>query len=138
MKMQNTEMEFVTFDAQDVITTSGGFKWFQISDTLVPDCYGQAFGFNGNYAKWDLDSFDTSKDIKLYLKDAGGTKVKAVDNGYYKIESNATYSASGPFDATGASTLIINGVSSLEGPGAAADALSDIGAILEWLSKMSQ
>lgn len=26
MKMQNTEMEFVAFDAQDVIATSGGFS----------------------------------------------------------------------------------------------------------------
>ena len=47
--MQNAEMEFVTFDAPDIITTSGplgGFKWFNVTGT-------------GNWSGFEKDAKNT-------------------------------------------------------------------------------
>lgn len=84
MKMQNAEMEFVTFDAQDVIATSGGvfslnpnstYKLYGIADRTAKNGYIEETDLGGTTYRWNMFEEDTASaypngitnDTKFYL-----------------------------------------------------------------------
>ena len=87
MKMQKAEIEFVVFDAQDVITTSGPSALFGYFEATLEDGDGGTFADFGSSTKrrtfyFPGDEFSTYIN---FTKDAG-----ARDADYYIINS-ATY-----------------------------------------------
>ncbi len=51
MRMMETNVEFVTFEAQDVITTSVMFGWFQVSSALNAGSTGETY--NPEKGMWE-------------------------------------------------------------------------------------
>ena len=132
MKMQSADIEFIRFDAADVVTTSG-YTWFQLTGSLVPGTYEFALGFGNKFAKWN-PPFESNNAFKLYLNDSNKGSVKAYENSYYKILPGATYD--GTFEI--GSDLKIYGVEALDGPGASDKKLKDMSVILAWLEGVTQ
>ena len=101
MKMQNAEMEFVTFDAQDVIATSGPLSttFWVFGGNLVEDLYKSPSS--------DVSApFDNRNSYKLDWKG------RITNDMYY--EFNKTYSISGSSLAT--VNLSMTGNKSSEAP----------------------
>ena len=80
MKMMNAEMEFVTFDAQDVITTSGGIS-FKVTSSLfdLSDSEWSYFRDNPMWTNGFPDFAITDKGRPL------------TDGQYYTIAEGANY-----------------------------------------------
>ena len=124
MKMQNAEMEFVAFDAQDVIATSGDFFWFNVTGT------GNWSGFAEEHGAFIYDKPGKTI-LNLDLHDSNYGKVPAALNQYYKVEwdSRNNYD-SNPFEQ------YVN-LYSVETIGNAGDANMELGsyqAIIDWIT----
>lgn len=107
MRMQNTDMEFVAFDAQDVImtsTTGGGpaNAWFKGVSSLVPEYAKHFVGEDLQWA-WANSTTGLNESISIYIngeksKHIGqeGESYQLTENSYYKKNGGSTY----VFDAT--------------------------------------
>ena len=91
MKMQNAEMEFVAFDAQDVIATSGDGFWFTASDFTTP----KGLPLNAGSAYF----MDAAPYYTIYLRNADGSSLMgaSLDKSYQLVcEQNSVNKASTP------------------------------------------
>ena len=125
MKMQNTEMEFVTFDAQDVLTTSL-FTVSYFSGSLLD---GRDVAFNS----WSQEYFLNS------AKDAGIEKNAVTGNGYKFGEQASNYYVinSATKHSGGSGTIYSIDVMGYEGtPGG--DYLETLNEVFAYLSSITQ
>ncbi len=124
MRMQNASMEFVTFDAQDVIMTSGTpMAWFKVTQSLVKDSTGYNTGI------WQLSG--------------GGQLILMIDNNFITGEPyvQLTGGVSGQSYSAGANMYnIINAkeatADTIEGDQLfhlLPDAEGDIASVIGWL-----
>ena len=93
--MQNAEMEFVAFDAQDVIATSGIVgSWFTASDFTTPK--GLPLKTSGTHSTYFMDAAGY---YTIYLRNADDSPLVgvAVDKSYQLVcEQNSVNRASTP------------------------------------------
>ncbi|MDO4983648.1 MAG: hypothetical protein Q4E35_08865 [Eubacteriales bacterium] len=126
MKMQSTEMEFVTFDAQDVIATSGGLTAkFTVSGALYTGPNGaEEFEYknNGTWG-WEPVAYQFLL-INTGKPDNGKTYILREGVSYYEgnVATNINESGSlGLFNVTEGTT--------------ADETLDSLAGIVEWLGK---
>ena len=123
--MQNVEMEFVAFDAQDVIATSGdpAATFFKVTSGLFDPEDG--WGYAGDKAKWQTDE----NDFNIYKN----VTDNLLGDHYYTITEGASYDCffSEPFPGAGKSGRLIFDSGLTEGK--TGTEVSNLSSILDWL-----
>ena len=126
MRMQKTDMEFVTFDAQDVIMTSNAKAWFQATASLVPDHINDYSGLGRAGFSWDWGS--TGQNISKVLSIEGAPKAYLEEEGaYYQLDEKSTGTINN-------GTYSIQQATKINGQGVG-DKLTTLDDIFVWLSK---
>lgn len=121
--MQNAEMEFVTFDAQDVIATSGNPKtaMFTVSESL----------YTGPYTSYDGSSWSAR-----WSKTGGGQFGLQVA-GYQNLDGRSFVMTPGEtqymFQESGSDSIL--GIINAKEDSTADITLGSLDAILDWLKK---
>ena len=87
MKMQNAEMEFVAFDAQDVIATSGGLTDYYGCYTMMFNYMGSGFFSNNTKIMFTSDYAALGENFE------SGTKYDLITT--YNLSSSTAYAVTG-------------------------------------------
>lgn len=121
--MKNAEIEIIRFDAQDVITTSGGLTaWFKVSRALVPGEGFEDFTDYENNASWrnELMTWET---IYLYNMDTEPYSYFNEGSSYTLTEGVSSYVLNSRIDISGTTP----------GGGTPETELHSFKAIMDWL-----
>ena len=130
MKMMNAEMEFVTFDVQDVITTSGDGNWFTVSG--FTDTTGWYAGEHNTFILEITD--DLYNQLDIWGPD--GSEGTADVNKVYQLvnaPSNSNYYA--PEQPLGANVFNFAGVVADEVSSGTGTQITTWAKLLEWIDQ---
>ena len=125
MKMQNSELEFVTFDTQDVIATSGRKAWFRGSASLVPSHVADC---DTDVLSWSWVNGNTNESIDIYINGKSKKFYGEIGN-VYQLSEDSYYQTNG-----GGSTYIFEAVENGTDDGEG-DELRSLDSIIFWLGQ---